>query len=1331
MDSAPSSSVVGIQTGNGSGSGHVRIYNYNGTVWTQLGADINGENQSDNSGNPVSLSSDGNTVAIAAANNNGVGHVRVYNYNGFSWIRLGEDIDGEAAGDGNSMDISLSSNGTALAIGASYVKINGSRNGRVKIYNFNGKVWSQTGTNIDGDYNGGNFGRSISLSSDGKTVAVGAFSKASTYIQSGQVRIYNYSGSSWVQLGSDINGKTSYEWFGYSISLSSDGYTIAVSGGKNSNGTLLSRIYNYNDSSWGQIGSDYSGSFQSISSNGKYVASSLSNTIKVYDITEGNKSPTTEPDALTVEEDSSLTSIDVIANDSDEDGDELSLIVVTTSGSGTVAVNDNGLSVDYIPQINFNGTEVITYTVSDGSVSINEILTVTVNSVNDPVIASNVSAATLKNTNATIHLVASDVDFDDLTYTVVTDPVSGTVNISGDKATYVPESDVSGTVTFTYKVNDGTEDSETKTVTVKIIDGYLSSATQIGADIDGEAENDLSGNSISFNEDATIMAIGALSNDGNGSNSGSVRVYQYSSDSWAQLGSDIDGELESDFSGGSVSLSSNGKTIAIGATANDQNGEYSGHVRIYSYNGTTWAQLGADIDGEAAGDNSGSSVSLSSDGSTVAIGAKESGKNEEYSGDVRIYSYNGTSWTQLGEDIDGEAANDKSGYSVSLSSNGTIVAIGAPFNNGSGAESGHVRIYSYNGTSWAQLGADIDGEAASDQSGYSVSLSSNGTRVAISANKNDGNGDDSGHVRIYSYNGNSWSQLGSDIDGEAAGDNSGYSVSLSSDGNTLAVGAYYNNGSGTSSGHVRIYSYNATSWVKVGSDIDGEAGSDRSGVSVSLSSDGTNVAIGARYNDGNGADSGHVRVYDVVNLKSINLDIDKDGDSILDDDDNCPNTSNTDQADMDSDGIGDVCDDDKDGDGINNSEDNCPDIENQGQADMDGDGIGDVCDDDKDGDTILNDIDNCPDIANTDQADMDGDGIGDICDDDKDGDGKNNSEDNCPDVANANQSDMDGDGIGDVCDDDKDGDGKNNSEDNCPDKANADQADMDGDGIGDVCDEDKDGDTILNDVDNCPINTNTDQADDDKDGIGNVCDPYFNLVANNNKVAINRATCIGASDGSIGLSIEDNSFDYSISVTGKADPILISGENKTASVNGLAKGSYTVCFKVIGQPVYEQCFDVFIGEPKALSAFIDVDNANRTTNIQLSGSLFYNIEVNGERFEVKGDKFNTTLPTGLSIIKISTDLDCQGVIEREIFISEDIFYYPNPTKGEVDVFINGDDKGVKMSVFSTKGDLVFSRDQKILESRKTELDLSGVPSGTYLVTLEGATVRKTFKIVKK
>ncbi len=88
-------------------------------------------------------------------------------------------------------------------------------------------------------------------------------------------------------------------------------------------------------------------------------------------------------------------------------------------------------------------------------------------------------------------------------------------------------------------------------------------------------------------------------------------------------------------------------------------------------------------------------------------------------------------------------------------------------------------------------GADIDGEAADDLSGQSVSLSSDGTTVAIGANQNDGNGSTSGQVRIYAWNSatSAWEQQGADIDGEAAGDYSGQSVSLSSDGTTVAIGA--------------------------------------------------------------------------------------------------------------------------------------------------------------------------------------------------------------------------------------------------------------------------------------------------------------------------------------------------------------------------------------------------------------------------------------------------------------------------------------------------------------------------------------------------------------
>jgi hypothetical protein len=289
-------------------------------------------------------------------------------------------------------------------------------------------------------------------------------------------------------------------------------------------------------------------------------------------------------------------------------------------------------------------------------------------------------------------------------------------------------------------------------------------------------------------------------------------------------------------------------------------------VRIYEYSAGSWTQLGADIDGEATGDESGYSVSLSSDGTTVAIGAYRNDGNGTDAGHVRIYEYSAGSWTQLGVDIDGEAyAYGMSGYSVSLSSGGDTVAIGAPFNDGNGNNAGHVRIYTYSAGSWTQLGADIDGEAASDESGRSVSLSADGTTVAIGAYLNDGAGTNAGHVRIYEYSAGSWTQLGADIDGEVPGDESGRSVSLSSDGTTVAIGAPYNNGAAfaTDAGHARIYEYSAGSWTQLGVDIDGEAVGDESGFSVSLSSDGTTVAIGARYNDGNGNYAGHVRVYSI------------------------------------------------------------------------------------------------------------------------------------------------------------------------------------------------------------------------------------------------------------------------------------------------------------------------------------------------------------------------------------------------------------------------------------------------------------------------------------
>ncbi len=355
---------------------------------------------------------------------------------------------------------------------------------------------------------------------------------------------------------------------------------------------------------------------------------------------------------------------------------------------------------------------------------------------------------------------------------------------------------------------------------------------------------------------------------------------------WTQIGQDIDGEAAGDGSGSSVSLSSDGTIVAIGAFLNDGNGSYAGHVRIYEYSGANWIQIGSDIDGEAADDRSGISVSLSSDGTIVAIGAFLNDGNGSGAGHVRVFEYSGGNWIQIGNDIDGEAVSDYLGNEVSMNSDGSIVAIGAMYNDGNGSDAGHVRIYEYSGGNWVQIGSDIDGETAGDRSGWAVSLSSTGNIVAIGACLNDGNGG-TGHVRVYEYSAGSWLQKGNDIDGEANGDYFGRSVSLSSDGLIVAIGAHYNDGnSGNISddkGHVRIYEYNGGNWVQMGSDIDGETSGDWSGCSVSLNSTGNIVVIGAPINYGYGGtiDSlkGHVRIYEYSGGNWMQIGNDIDGEA--------------------------------------------------------------------------------------------------------------------------------------------------------------------------------------------------------------------------------------------------------------------------------------------------------------------------------------------------------------------------------------------------------------------------------------------------------------------
>lgn len=185
-------------------------------------------------------------------------------------------------------------------------------------------------------------------------------------------------------------------------------------------------------------------------------------------------------------------------------------------------------------------------------------------------------------------------------------------------------------------------------------------------------------------------------------------------------------------------MSADGTIVAIGAV---NNGSFVGHVRVYEYNGVdTWNQIGSDIDGELASEQSGVSVSLSSNGNIIAIGASLSPSFSR--GRVRVFENQSGTWNKIGNDIDGGAFYQL-GSSLELSSNGNIVAIGAT------GQTGRVFIYENQSSIWTQIGTTINGDTAGDLFGVSVSLSSDGSIVAIGVRQDDNAANNAGLVRVY------------------------------------------------------------------------------------------------------------------------------------------------------------------------------------------------------------------------------------------------------------------------------------------------------------------------------------------------------------------------------------------------------------------------------------------------------------------------------------------------------------------------------------------------------------------------------------------------------
>eukprot|EP00980_Cylindrotheca_fusiformis_P009368 scaffold2047_cov129-Cylindrotheca_fusiformis.AAC.47 len=223
---------------------------------------------------------------------------------------------------------------------------------------------------------------------------------------------------------------------------------------------------------------------------------------------------------------------------------------------------------------------------------------------------------------------------------------------------------------------------------------------------------------LSLSGDGTVVALGWFGY----TDPSEVRIYKWINDVWQEMES-IQAHWKNDVIS-NVALSEDGSVVAVGVPFGHRFGDY---IMVLQWDGGGWIQLGNDI--QLGNHLPGRVVpmDISSGGSILAVGGSTIDPQS-----VHIFELRNGDWQQLGQDITGKVSNDSFGYSVSISGDGSVVAIGAPDYSPDMYQSvGYVRVFRFDGRRWQQIYYDIDGEGPSDYFGTTVSMSKDGSTVAV------------------------------------------------------------------------------------------------------------------------------------------------------------------------------------------------------------------------------------------------------------------------------------------------------------------------------------------------------------------------------------------------------------------------------------------------------------------------------------------------------------------------------------------------------------------------------------------------------------------------
>ena len=669
------------------------------------------------------------------------------------------------------------------------------------------------------------FGVSSAISADGSIVVFGSLSDGAAGEQSGAAYVFTKNMDSWEETAKlTASDGEAFDHFGSSVSMSGDGSAIIVGAPGDGSGAGSVYVFTRPVGGWattsgavkltasdGASGDGF-GSSVSLSGDGSaIVVGAHSNDADEEDA--GAAYVFTRPSGGWI---TSSAGVKLTASDGEAD-DEFGASVSASQDGSTVAVGARGDSP---------GSVYVFTRPSGGWVA----------------------------TSTTIKLTGpSELD--------ARAQLGESVSVSGDGGTIVAGSPEAPGAAYVFTLPSG---------------GWMATSTSTRLNAPGGDARDQFGWSVSTNSDGSTIAVGAPAGD---SLNGAAYVFTRPSGGWETTSAGVKlPETGWSSRGYSVSVSADGSTVAATTPV-------SSLAHVFTLPpGSEWedVSMGSRVlpSDRDIGANLGASVSVSADGSTIAVGARNEARS---TGAAYVFTRPSGGWgtdsPPSGVRLvapDG-AAGDSLGSAVSVSADGSTIAVGAAGADDNGSNSGSIYVFTRPATGWAATSTSAkltasDG-AAGDVFGFAVSVSADGSTIAVGAFGDDDNGESSGSAYVFTRPATGWSSSATTTSAKLTASDGvesdvfGSAVSVSGDGSTIAVGAFMDDDNGESSGSAYVFTRPATGWSSSATTTsakltasDGAEG-EWFGDSVSVSGDGSTIVVGSARGDGNVGDSGAAYVF--------------------------------------------------------------------------------------------------------------------------------------------------------------------------------------------------------------------------------------------------------------------------------------------------------------------------------------------------------------------------------------------------------------------------------------------------------------------------------------